>query len=72
MLHSYRNHSIDMQHKLIDWFLHECNISLISVKHEKYQYQIQVSVASRKQLKLNPIHDWRVGKKAPPLPLFPL
>ena len=31
MLHIYRNPSIDLQYKSIDWFLYECNIGLIWV-----------------------------------------
>ena len=32
ILHSYRNQSIDWHCKSIDWFLYECNISLIWFK----------------------------------------
>ena len=31
MLHLYRNQSIDLQYKSIDWFLYECDIGLINV-----------------------------------------
>ena len=31
MLHSYRNQSIDLHCKSIDWFLYECNIGQIWV-----------------------------------------
>ena len=33
ILHSYRNQSINLQFKLIGWFLCECNIDLIWVNH---------------------------------------
>ena len=29
MIHSYRNHSIDLNCKFIDWFLYGCNIGVI-------------------------------------------
>ena len=32
MLHSYRNQPVDLNCKLIDWFLYECNIGLIWFK----------------------------------------
>ena len=37
MLHSYRNQSIDLRCKSIDWFLHECNIGLI-ILHQCYTH----------------------------------
>ena len=38
MLHPYRNQSIDLQTKPIDWFLYDCNVGLMWVKYLLGQY----------------------------------
>ena len=43
VVHSYRNQSIDLQRKSIDWFLYECNIDLIWVDHLSFKQKYNQS-----------------------------
>ena len=56
MLHLYRNQSIDLQCKSIDWFLYECNIGLISTKPLKEVFIIFLKVVQRYLEKVSPKH----------------